>query len=301
MRQLHTEEILQSDMKDCTLCHSSNVSILCKKQEYFMLRCQNCGLIYRMPQVLKDEYYERISKHYSQVDPSFKVAFSRKSQYQKFLHRINLIKRKNVYLLDIGCGLGYFLSLAKNEGWNAWGIEPNLDLVNKGKQNFGVDIQNTYFEEANLPPNHFDVVTLWNVFDELPDPFGNIPKIRRILKPGGILYLRIPNAAFHLFIYKVQKVLIKKHIGHILPYQSSVFHIYNFSKKALLRLFSHCGFYNIKIKNSRPTGGDPYKLKKGAGMVKILLYLLAQCIFILSWGKLVTAPSIEMFAKNAKT
>lgn len=266
-----------------------------------MFKCKNCGLIYRMPQVIKDEYFERISKHYSQVDPSFKVAFSRKSHYQKFLHRINPIKRKNVYLLDIGCGLGYFLSLAKNEGWNVRGIEPNLDLVNKGKQNFGVDIQNTYFEEANLSPNNFDVITLWNVFDELPDPFGNIPKIRRILKPGGILFMRIPNAAFHLFIYKVQKVLIKKHLGHILPYQSSVFHIYNFSKRTLLRLFSHNGFYNIKIKNSWPTVGDPYAVKKGAGMVKILLFLLAQCIFFLSWGRFPTAPSIEMFAKNAKT
>lgn len=266
-----------------------------------MFRCQNCGLIYRLPQVFKDEYFEEISKHYTQVDPSSKVAFSRKSMYKRFLRQIKLIKRKNANLLDIGCGLGYFLSLAKNEGWNVWGIESNLDLVNKGKQNFGVDIQNTYFEEANLPPNHFDVITLWNVFDELLDPFVCILKIKKILKPGGVLYLRIPNAAFHLFIYKVQKTLIKKHLGHILPYQSSVFHIYNFSKRTLLRLFSHSGFYNIKIKNSRPTWGDPYELKKGAGMVKILIYLLAQCIFILSWGKLVTAPSIEMFAKNAKT
>ena len=116
----------------CILCHSSNIFALFKNSEYTMVKCRNCGLLYHFPQVSKDKYMKNIQKHYSEVDPSFGVAYSRKRLYKRFLNQIEHIKRKNARLLDVGCGLGYFLSLARNQGWNVYGIEPNPDIVKKG-------------------------------------------------------------------------------------------------------------------------------------------------------------------------
>lgn len=285
----------------CILCNWSNIFTLFKNSEYAMAKCRNCGLLYQFPQVSKDKYMKNIQKHYSEVDPSFGVAYSRKRLYKRFLNQIEHIKRKNARLLDVGCGLGYFLSLARNQGWNVYGIEPNLDIVKKGSQNFRLDIQCAAFEESNFPSDYFDVITLWNVFDELFNPSGCILKIRKILKPSGVLYIRIPNAAFHLFIYKIQQTLKKLHLTNIMPYQSFIFHIFSFSAKTLKWILSNNGFYNIKIKNSWPTSGDPYGGKKGVGILKKTAFLIGRFIFILTWGKQTVAPSIEVFAKNAKT
>ncbi len=284
----------------CLLCDSSNISVLFERWEGAVVRCRDCALIYQFPQVSKDRYINEIQKHYSDIDPSFRVAYSRKRLYKRFLHQIEHIKGKNTRLLDVGCGWGYFLSLAKEDGWKAYGLELNPNLVEKGIHDYGLNIRCADFEESNFSQDYFDVITLWNVFDELYDSVNSILKIKKFLKPGGILYLRILNGAFHLFAYRIQQVLKKLHLVHLIPYQSSIFHIFNFSNKTLKQILSHNGFQNIKIKNSRPTSGDPYGVKKGVRSFKIFAYLVAQLVSFLTWGRLTAAPSIEVLAENAK-
>jgi len=299
MKDSNYQEHLLRKQK-CVLCDSSNISALFRKEEGAMVKCRNCALIYQFPQISKDRYLQDIQKYYSEVDPSLRVAYSRKRLYKRFLCQIENIKRKNARLLDVGCGWGYFLSLVKNDGWKAYGLELNPDLVERGVQNYGLDIQCADFEESNLRKSYFDVITLWNVFEELPDPLRCLLKVKNFLRPGGILYLRTPNGAFHLFTYRIQQVLRKLHLAHLMPYQSSIFHIFNFSNKTLQLMLSNVGFENIKIKNSWPTSGDPYGVKKGVRGFKIFVYLIAQGVSILTRGKLTVAPSIEVFAENAE-
>ena len=284
----------------CVLCDSSHIFTLFRREEETMVKCRNCALIYQFPQVNKDRYMQDIQEYYSEVDPSLRVAYSRKRLYIKFLRQIEHLKRKNARLLDVGCGWGYFLSLVKNDGWEAYGLELNPDLVERGVQNYGLNIQCADFEESNFSKTYFDVITLWNVFEELPNPLKCLLKIKDFLKPGGVLYLRTPNGAFHLFTYRIQQVLRKLGLARLVPYQSSIFHIFNFSKRTLQQLLSNLGFENIKIKNSRPTSGDPYAVKKGVRGFKIFVYLIAQGVSVLTRGKLTVAPSIEVFAENAE-
>ena len=284
----------------CILCQSSDTSVLFKRDAYAMVSCKKCGLIYRQPRLEKEKYLKEVQKYYSQIDPSFRVASSRERLYERFLSRIGRIKRKHSRLLDVGCGIGYFLFLAREHSYEVNGIELIPDLAKVGIQNYGLAIQCADFEEANFPESYFDVVTLWNVFDELPDPLSSIHKIKRILKPGAFLFMRMPNATFHLFAFKVQRMLKKIRLDRLLPYQSSIFHIFNFSKKPL-ELELRCNdFSHIRIKNSRPTSEDPYAVGKAVGILKIFAFLIAQFLFFLTWGKLTVAPSIEVFAKNGK-
>ena len=284
----------------CVLCDSSNISALFEREEGAMIKCRNCSLVYQFPQISKNRYLREVQKYYSETDPSFRVAYSRKRLYKKFLSQISQIKSKSTRLLDVGCGWGYFLSLAKNDGWEAYGLELNPDLVKMGIKNYGLDIQCADFEESDFRQSYFDVITLWNVFEELTDPLRCLLKIKKFLKPSGILYLRTPNGAFHLFTFRIQQVLKKLHLAHLVPYQSSIFHIFNFSNRTLQRILSNLGFENIKIKNSRPTSGDPYGVKKGIRGFKIFVYFIAQGISVLTRGRLTVAPSIEVFASNAE-
>ncbi len=284
----------------CILCQSSDTSVLFKRDAYAMVRCKKCGLIYQLPQVEKDQHLREIQKHYSEVDPSYRVAYSRKKLYERFLSKIKRIKRKHSRLLDVGCGIGYFLSLARKYGYDAYGLELIPELVEAGIRNYGLAIQCAEFEEANFSENYFDVITLWNVFEELSHSKESILKIKRILKPEGLLFIRTPNARFHLLVYRIQQMLKKLHLEHILPYQSFLFHIFNFSKKSLEWELRTHNFSHIKIKNSWPTSKDPYAVGKAVGILKIFAFLIAQFLFFLTWGKLTVAPSIEVFAENEK-
>ncbi len=284
----------------CLVCKSSDTSLLFKRDEYALLRCRKCGLIFPQPRIEKEKYLNKVQKYYLEVDPSLRVASSREMLYEKFLSKIDRTKRKPSRLLDIGCGIGYFLFLARNHGYDAQGLELIPELAETGSQAYGLTIQCADFEEANLPEKYFDIVTLWNVFDELPDPLASLPKIKRIIKPGGLIFMRMPNAAFHLFAYRIQRTLEKIRLGRVVPDQSAIFHIFSFSKRALELELSRNDFSRIRIKNSWPSSEDPYDVGKAVGILKIFAFLIAQFLFFLTWGRLTVAPSLEVSAENEK-
>lgn len=288
-------------MKDqCPLCQSSDTSLLFRRGEYEMIRCKRCGLIYRHPRIEKEKYLKEVQKYYSEIDPSFRVAASRKRLYERFLSKIGRTKRKQPRLLDVGCGIGYFLFLARERGYDVYGSEFIPGLAQIGSKSYGLTIQCADFDEVNFPESYFDLITLWNVFDELSDPSGSVRKIKKILKPGALLFMRMPNATFHLFVYRIQQLLNKLSRGRLLPFQISIFHIFSFSKKAIEQELRRNDFSHIRVKNSWPTSEDPYALGKRVWILKTFAFLIAQFLFFLSWGKLTIGPSLEVFAENEK-
>jgi 2-polyprenyl-3-methyl-5-hydroxy-6-metoxy-1,4-benzoquinol methylase len=96
-------------------------------------------------------------------------------------------------ILDVGCGDGFFLNAIKNRGWEVHGLEIAEGAVkrarNKGLQNV---IKGT-LDNTTYPENNFDIVRLWSVLEHLHDPVKTLKIAHRILKPGGILILQVPN------------------------------------------------------------------------------------------------------------
>jgi len=271
-----------------------------RRGEFELIKCRNCGLIFQYPLQPKAKYFEQIQKHYREVDPTFKVAYSRGMLYSKVLRKIQNLKGKDSRLLDVGCSWGYFLILAGKAGWKAWGIELNPVLAKMGQEDYGLDIRSADFEEADVERSHYEVMTLINVFEEVTHLSACLEKLKECLKPGGTLYIRFHNAEFNYLMYKVEKTLARLGLVRLLPYHSYVFHIANFSKKTIGILMKKSGFQNIKITNSYPSLGDPYGAGKGVKWLKIISFLLAQGLFFLSAKTLMLAPSIEVFAKNGQ-
>ena len=192
------DQTLRLQDKKCILCNSSHTSALFKRNKHVMVKCRNCGLIYQYPKVDRGKYLKEIQKYYSELDPFYRVAYSRKSIYKRFLRKITPTKTKNARLLDVGCGLGYFLHLAKNDGWNVFGSELNPDLAKIGIINYGLEIQCAAFEESTFTDGYFDVITIWNVLDELLDTAESILKNKKILKPAVFF---IQENLMQFFIY----------------------------------------------------------------------------------------------------
>lgn len=145
--------------------------------------------IYASPETLAqcfpfcDHYFEDTEKE-NRETRTFQV-------YEQWLDRLAKLTpgRK---LLDIGCGAGQFLKLAREKGWQAEGLEFDNALEKKLQQQ-GIPVTTGDFFQVDLPENSFDVITLWDVFEHFSEPVPALDRLRKLLRPGGLLLLACPK------------------------------------------------------------------------------------------------------------
>ena len=122
------------------------------------------------------------------LEQNFKI----KNWYGNTINFLN--KQKGGSVLDIGCGLGFFLS-ALNNKWEKYGLETSLDSI-KFITNYyqNIKIYEGSIENNNLQSNKtFDVIFFYHVIEHLKKPLEAIKIIKTMLKPNGMLILGTPN------------------------------------------------------------------------------------------------------------
>lgn len=106
---------------------------------------------------------------------------------------INKNDKKKLDVLDIGCGWGLALSFFKKKGLNCYGFDPAIEAVEYGIKK-GLNLKHAGLEGMNVfDGKKFDVITMFNVLEHLPDPIQSINQIKEILNPHGILVIDVPN------------------------------------------------------------------------------------------------------------
>jgi 2-polyprenyl-3-methyl-5-hydroxy-6-metoxy-1,4-benzoquinol methylase len=95
-------------------------------------------------------------------------------------------------ILDVGAGPGTFIEVARDRCWKPTAIEFNSFCVKRIKS-LGIECIDEPLEDVNLKENSFDCVTLWAVFEHLQNPNDILKIINKLLKPGGILAILVPN------------------------------------------------------------------------------------------------------------
>ena len=145
-------------------------------------------------------------------------------------------------LLDIGTGRGEKLLAAIEADWVCEGVEPSATFADYAENLTGAKIWRQPFEESDIPDSEFDVVLLPAVLEHLYDPDEVIANVSRILKPGGLLFLDVPNEAGLYF--KVgnfyQKLRGRKWCVNLAP-TFSPFHLFGFTPKSLRKLLDKYG------------------------------------------------------------
>lgn len=97
-------------------------------------------------------------------------------------------------ICDLGCWVGFLLSEADGRGWAAQGVEPSRFAAELARERFGLSVQTGTLETTDLPKARFDAVVLGDVIEHLPDPSSTLDRIAAVLRPGGVLYLALPDA-----------------------------------------------------------------------------------------------------------
>lgn len=223
----------------CNICSSSEERLITIQNGYRIVRCKGCGFVYVNPrptvEILKQLYLSYLPEKIE--DPLLWDAYMK----EVFAKAANMLARrfpKAGSVLDIGCGYGFFLLQMKKRGWQTHGMDVSETAVSYASGQ-GLDVTLGTLEDVKHKDNSFDVVTLFYVLEHLPDPLKALKEIRRILKPNGLLLLRLPHTTP---IVRVLSLLGIKNKLYDPP-----FHLNDFSPETIRALLRKAGFDKICI------------------------------------------------------
>jgi 2-polyprenyl-3-methyl-5-hydroxy-6-metoxy-1,4-benzoquinol methylase len=163
--------------------------------------------------------------------------FVRTISLKKKLKLINSFESENKNLLDVGCGTGDFLQIAKLNNWSISGIEPNQqarEIANKKTSNSVFEIN----QLLKFNENNFDVITLWHVLEHLPDLENHITVFKKLLKKSGTLIIAVPN-------YKSYDAKYYKQFWAAYDVPR---HLWHFNKTSISKLVAKQSMEVIKVK-----------------------------------------------------
>ena len=194
-----------------------------------LVTCLDCGMIYESPRypaevIVKGYIASEEAVHDSQYRMrvlSFYGALKKNAKY---------LPLPGAKILDIGTAGGAFLDAANEFGFDAYGMEPSKDLVERGKAR-GLKIEQGTIESHGFEAHRFDMVSLWDVIEHLPDPKAALIEIRNLLKPNGVLLINFPD------IGTWQSKIAGKKFWWILSV-----HLHHFSKPTIRDICRRTGF-----------------------------------------------------------
>jgi len=189
----------------CLICRSDEVGQLYRLTEFDVVACISCGQIFIHPLPTVEEIQELFSSLYTSGEGSvpelkdyYGFCFEDEpdnplvEQYEAWLDVIERVKPPG-RLLDVGCGTGLFLAVARRRGWQPFGIDESPEATRHAREHFGLDPWVGEFESFADRGETFDLVTGWDVIEHCRNPVDLVRAARRSLASGGLLSLSTPN------------------------------------------------------------------------------------------------------------
>lgn len=148
-------------------------------------------------------------------------------------------------ILDVGCGGGGFLDTMMQLGWETHGCDPSVRACATARAK-GHQVREGTAEDLDHPADSFDVVYLNHVLEHTFSPGRALRAIHRVLRPGGALFLAVPNYG------GVQMRLLGRYSSALDPPR----HLYQFERATLARYLAEAGFVDVEL--STRTGSQSY-------------------------------------------
>jgi 2-polyprenyl-3-methyl-5-hydroxy-6-metoxy-1,4-benzoquinol methylase len=228
----------------CPLCGNTNNFIYIESiEDYKIYKCPECFLEFSFPlKSAPPPHYKKFEKYFERWE---------------FKKVLDFIPFKNAKILDIGCGEGYFLKLAKEKGFEAFGIDFNEKAIEIAKEKFG--LKNVYpytIEEfiEKFPNEKFDIICFFQLLEHLDDPLKFMKNIKKILKENGYIAFSLPNPKRFSLYFNLRE-----------PWDFPPHHLTRWDEKSINKLLNITGFEILKKEY------EPLKIKEileGGIMIK---------------------------------
>jgi 2-polyprenyl-3-methyl-5-hydroxy-6-metoxy-1,4-benzoquinol methylase len=191
--------------RNCPICGTGDPQILYRLTHFSVLACPRCRQVYLWPLPSPEKIREIFSRLYTVGEGSvpelrhyYEYCYENApdnplvKRYELWLDAIER-QRPPGRLLDVGCGTGLFLSVARRRGWEPFGIDECAEATEHARRHFGIDVWGGEFEDFPGEGRGFDAITGWDILEHARDPVGLLRAMRRRLAPGGVVALSTPN------------------------------------------------------------------------------------------------------------
>jgi SAM-dependent methyltransferase len=253
------ESIWRGQWAPCPLCGSKNRSWLGRRGgaahrsrlgvETGVVRCRTCHGIYQWPTLLPqaNPYLEcGGDEYFAQQDQSQAAKMEAGSLLAREAQR--LLGRKD-RMLELGCGRGGLLMGAAAEGWSVQGVEMTPHFASEAA---GVEIEISSIESCRSLGETYGVILLAGILEHIYDPISCLLRCRRALKPGGILFIALPNECglWARFGWLYQRLRGRRWAVSLAP-TFPPFHVVGFCPRSLRRALDRTGFDVIECYTER--------------------------------------------------
>ncbi len=197
-----------------------------------------------------NELYERAGKVLQLKEIADWTAIARGNATSKAFQRVEKISNSLNDVLEIGSESGFITEYIQKDILST--SDCRLDVMDLS-ESFLENVKNKRFpvreyiqfditnQKLEMPyRNRYDLIFLQEVLEHLVAPFIALTNINEMLKPGGYLYLTIPNTNHWSMVFFRQKAIVKR--GSLLDT-----HISEISPMGLVKLVSMAGFDVIDI------------------------------------------------------
>ncbi len=239
-------DVVRKDIP-CNLCGSDSREPYCPENGLGLVQCQNCGFVYVSPRPDPEELYSLYGETYFHNNKSGVVGYSnyihdeaniRKTAQRRLRHLEGFIQPGR--LLDVGCATGFFIDEAHKRGWTVEGLDVSTYGVAYARREFGLTAHEGALTGLDLPGEAYDLLTMWDVIEHVPDPVAYVREAARLLRPGGMISLATPDVDS-----LPARLAGKRWVG----YKLSEEHVYYFSIKTLTRMLNEAGFEVVNVRH----------------------------------------------------
>lgn len=220
----------------CRICLSTDSKLLFTKDGYDIVQCNNCHLVFlnfAPDDKFLTDYYSKNFFHDSGSKHGFSNYETESKNLQKtFKQHIEILRKyqNNGNLLDIGCATGTFMEEAVKY-WQVYGVEISSYASGVAKQK-KLKVFTGKLEESPYKKQKFNIVTLWDTIEHLPDPLATMGLIFQMTEPDGIIALTTGDIGSRL----------SKVSGRFWHLYNIPQHLSFFNRKTITHLLSKSGF-----------------------------------------------------------
>jgi 2-polyprenyl-3-methyl-5-hydroxy-6-metoxy-1,4-benzoquinol methylase len=193
-----------------------------------------------------DGYLHRYYASYGPAEPKWEEP--RRALQSFYLDLIAKHTRPLLRLLDVGSGQGYLLEAASQRGLDVVGYEVDSETAADVARGRGLPVLSGPFEDLTRSAQPFDAIVFHHVLEHLKDPRKYLDCLDSLLRPGGTLFVAVPNIRSISIVTKMVLERLGLRRLNLGRYYDTSHHLFYYTPGSLSRLLRRRGYGIITMR-----------------------------------------------------